>query len=113
MHNGLTIGYTLLILLLLDSNGASAESRKDESALTSKQVEQAVVMADKARKKAESVGGEWRDVRRLIGKARSAVWIDKLELAMNLAKKAQKQAELGYAQAMKQAEFKMPSYLKE
>ncbi len=113
MHKGNTIGYALLVLLLFGSSGLLAETEKNRPALKPMEVERAIMLADTARKKATAVGGEWRDVRRMIGMARSAVWKDKLEYAMNLAKNAQKQAELGYEQAVKQKDFKMPSYLKE
>ena len=113
MHKGLIIGYTWSILLLIGSNGLMAEIKTDTLLLTPTEVEQAIIMADVARKKAASVGGEWRDVRLMIGQARSALWIDDLELAHKLAIKAWEQAELGYAQAVNQTRYKMPSYLKE
>ncbi len=100
-----------MALPLLGSNGAWAETIINTPALTIIKVERAIILANLARKKAASVEGEWRDIRRLIIRARNAVADENLELAMDLAQRAQEQAELGYEQAVRQAELKMPAYL--
>lgn len=68
--------------------------------------------ADKARKKAKSVGGEWRDIGKFLKKAKAAVKKGKCGKAAKLAKKAHKQGDMGYAQAMKQKDTYMPGYFK-
>ncbi len=111
MHIGSISSYTLLVLLLFCSQGSLAEAKKTTPTLKAIEVERAIILADAARKKATSVEGEWRDVRKMILQARAAIWEEKLELAMKLAKKAQKLAELGYAQAIEQSELERPAYL--
>jgi len=53
-------------------------------------------------KKAASVGGEWRDSGKFIKKAEAAFKAGKKDEAMALAKKAKREGEMGYAQAMAQ-----------
>ncbi len=111
MHLRSKLSYALLSLLLFYSQGSLAEPKKNASTLNTMEVERAIILADAARKKAASVEGEWRGIRRMILKARAAIWKENLELAMELANNAQKLAELGYAQAVGQAELGMPAYL--
>ncbi len=69
--------------------------------------------AKAAQKKANSVGGEWRDVGLFIQNAEKAAKEGKLEEATKLATKAKIQSELGYEQAVAQkGKVKLPSYLK-
>jgi len=111
MHIRLAIVCILVALPLLISNGTRAETVKTTPALTIIKVERAIILANLARKKAAAVEGEWRDVRRLIIRARTALADENLELAMDLAQQAREQAELGYEQAVRQAELKIPAYL--
>lgn len=111
MYKRSIFGYTLLVLQLLSSHNSMAETERNTFSSKSIEAERAIILAEAARKKAASVEGEWRDVRKMISQARVAIWKDNLELAMELARKAQEQAELGYAQAVRQAEVSMPSYL--
>ena len=68
--------------------------------------------ADKSRKKAASVKSEWRDTNKFIKQARKDLAAGKYESAIKLAKKAQREGELGYQQAMNQKESFMPGYFK-
>ncbi|MCP3669428.1 MAG: SoxXA-binding protein [Gammaproteobacteria bacterium] len=113
MHIGSISDYTLLILLLLYSQASLAEAKKHTPTLKPIEVERAIIMADAARKEAASVEGEWRGIRKMLLRARAAIWEENLELAMELAIKAQKLAKLGYAQAVEQSELDMPEYLQE
>lgn len=62
----------------------------------------AIAAAKSAQKKAASAEGEWRDVGKFIKKAEKAAKEGKVEQALKLAKKAKRQSELGYLQAMEQ-----------
>lgn len=68
--------------------------------------------ADKARKKAAGVEGEWRDIGKMLKNAQAALKKGDHVAAMKLAAKAHKQGVLGYQQAMAQKELRMPSYLR-
>lgn len=72
----------------------------------------AIEMADKARKKAASVKGEWRDTGKFIKKAKAAAKKGDYAKALKLAKKAEAEGHLGYEQAVAQKELRLPSYLK-
>jgi len=58
--------------------------------------EKELARADAARKKAASVGGEWRDIKKIMKKAKKAGG----DKCVKLAKKARRQGEIGYAQAL-------------
>ena len=62
--------------------------------------EHATQDADAALKKAASVGGEWRDTRKVMKKAAKAAAAGEYDKATKLANKAKQQGEMGYAQAM-------------
>jgi len=72
----------------------------------------AMADAGVARKAAASVGGEWRDIGKLLKKAKAKSAAGDFSGAVKLANKAKQQAQIGMAQAKSQAEFKAPSYLK-
>ncbi len=68
--------------------------------------------AKAARKKANSVGGEWRDVGKFLKQAEQAAADGDLEKAKKLAHKIKTQCELGYEQAVAQkGKAGHPSYL--
>lgn len=67
--------------------------------------------AEAARKKAASVGMEWRDIGKFRKTAKKAAADGDYETAIKLAEKAKKQGELGYQQAMAQSEVRVPSVL--
>lgn len=65
-----------------------------------------------AQKKANEVGGEWRDIQKIIDEAKKAVAEDRKEDAMKLAQKSKMHSELGYRQAVSQQDkIQIPSYL--
>jgi len=68
--------------------------------------------AEAARAKAASVGGEWRDIGKILKKAKKAAADKKMDVAMKLAAKAKFQGEQGYKQAMAQKGKDLtPAYL--
>ena len=69
---------------------------------TAESAQQAIDAAEAARKKADAAGGEWRDTSKILDQAREALKAGDPAAAMAKAKKAEKQAELGYAQAESQ-----------
>lgn len=64
--------------------------------------EKAIAAAEAARKKAKSVGGEWRDIGKIIKKAKAALKAGDDKKAIKLANKARRQGEMGYTQALKE-----------
>jgi len=74
--------------------------------------EETIAAAESARKKAASVGGEWRDTGTMIKSAEAAMKTGEYAKALELATKAKHQGELGYAQAMAEADADFPSYMK-
>ncbi len=99
---------TLLLASALVSVSCAAKSPKQDTVSP----DQSIAAAEAARKKAASVGGEWRDTGKLIKKARAAAEKGENEKAVKLAKEARKQAELGYQQAMDQKNAGIPAYMK-
>ncbi len=73
--------------------------------------EQAIADADAARKKAAAVGGEWRDTAKMIKTAAGLAKSGRFEEAIELAEKARRQGELGYAQSMNEKDAGFPSYV--
>lgn len=72
----------------------------------------AVEKADASRKKAASVGGEWRDTGKMIKQANAAAKKGDYKRALKLANTAYRQGELGYQQAMDQKDAGFPSYMR-
>ncbi|MCW8983485.1 MAG: SoxXA-binding protein [Gammaproteobacteria bacterium] len=99
---------TALALVTLMS-GCAGEMAKPATAESAKA---AIASAEAARKKASSVGGEWRDTAKMIKAADAAAKKGDFEAAVKQANKAREQGEMGYTQAVSQKELKMPSYLK-
>ena len=62
----------------------------------------AIAAAKDAQKQANSVGGEWRDTRKMIKKAEKLLKEGKTEEAAKLAQEAEAQGMLGYMQATSQ-----------
>ena len=88
-----------------------ASAKKDDG-LCAASVGDMIANADKARKKAASVSGEWRDTKKMIKKAKGMMEKGECGKALKIAKKAKQQGELGYEQAVSQKELKMPAYFK-
>ncbi|MCG6861399.1 MAG: hypothetical protein LJE70_09030 [Chromatiaceae bacterium] len=101
------VSVSVLAVALLAGVPASAVWSADNA-----EVKKAIAAADTARKKAASVGGEWRDTGKLIDNAQKLAEEGKLDEALELANKAMRQGELGYEQAMSQKDATMPEYMK-
>lgn len=74
--------------------------------------EQAIAAAEAARQKAASVKGEWRDTAQFIKDAENLMNSGEYAQAITLAQQAQRQGELGYAQALRERGADFPSYVK-
>lgn len=81
--------------------------------LDSAAVANAIAEAEESRKKADSAGGEWRDVGEFIVSAKAALEKGDLAAAKQLAEKARFQSEMGYQQALDQKNADFPSYMKQ
>ena len=66
-----------------------------------------IVAAKAALKKADSVGGAWRDTAKMIKKAEKLLTDGDTEAAIKQAKKAKDQGMLGYDQAVTQSSGKL------
>lgn len=71
-------------------------------ALDKLDVEKSIAAAKDAQKQANSVGGEWRDTKKMIKKAEKLLAEGKLEEADALAREAEAQGMLGYMQSTSQ-----------
>ena len=113
MRNKMTLGILMLAGFLTFGAGSviAAEEQKAGDPRAA-EAAQAIADADAARKQAASVKGEWRDTGKIIKSAKKAADAGKYDEALKLAKKAQHQGEMGYEQAVSQAELRMPAYLK-
>jgi len=107
-----TIKVTSAALLLGFCLSSQAEQAAPAANPQAAKAENMIAEADKARKKAGSVKGEWRDTGKIIKQAKAALKAGDTVKAMKLAAKAHKQGVLGYQQAMSQKDLQMPSYLK-
>ena len=101
--------FGVLTLALAMTFGASSLVAAGASAA---EAEKVIAEAEAARKKAASVGGEWRDTGKMIKQAQAAVKAGEHDKAIKIATTAKRQGELGYEQAMSQKSLRMPSYLK-
>lgn len=89
------IAMTCAVLLsACAANGPAPEARQ----ISAEEAHAAVLAAETARAKAASVGYEWRDTGKFIGQARDLMKEGKHADAYKLAKKAEQQGLLGYAQ---------------
>jgi hypothetical protein len=89
----------------------AAEIAKEDAPSEKVKADEAIAAAEWARKKAASVGGEWRDTAEMIKDAEAAVKTGEFDKAIKLATKAKHQGELGYAQAMAEADADFPTYM--
>lgn len=82
------------------------------NATTTAEFEQSYATAEESRKLAASVGGEWRDVEKLLKSARAAAQAGELDKAMDLTQTALHQSQLGYRQALDQkTNYSVPAQL--
>ncbi|MBK5968829.1 MULTISPECIES: hypothetical protein [Thiorhodovibrio] len=77
-------------------------------AVAEREIKAATAAADKA----NSVGGEWRDTRKMIKKAETLAKAGEFEQAIKEAIAARRQGELGYEQAMREKGADMPDYMR-
>jgi hypothetical protein len=96
-----------LALAGLSAGGVQAGST-DQAA----EFQAAIEKADAARKKAASVGGEWRDTGKIIKQAQTAAKEGDYTTALKLANDAYRQGELGYQQATAEQNAGFPSYMR-
>jgi hypothetical protein len=75
------------------------------------QAESLIAAAEEARKKADSVGGEWRDTAKMSKNARTLAGAGELDEAIEVAAAAKFQAERGYEQAMAEKGAGFPEYM--
>jgi hypothetical protein len=73
--------------------------------------ESLIAAAEEARKRAASVGGEWRDTADMIKSARTLAGAGEFDKAIEAASAAKFQAERGYEQAMAEKDADFPSYM--
>lgn len=100
-----------IALLLGISLTAQAEQTAPANDAMIAKAQKLIDDAEQARKKADSVKGEWRDTGKILKQAQAALKNGDHVTAMKLAAQAHKQSVLGYQQAVSQQEFHMPSYL--
>jgi hypothetical protein len=96
-----------------ESTSMSAERHQeiaDTVAKVKKEVDGMIKLAEANQKKAKSVGGEWRDIGKLIKKAKKYQANGQCEKAIKTLQTAIVQGEMGYKQAMAQKDLKMPGY---
>jgi hypothetical protein len=79
---------------------------------SSADAEKAIAAAELARKRAASVGGEWRDTGKMIKQAKQAASSGDYAEAVRLADKARRQGDLGYEQALHEKNAGFPPYMK-
>lgn len=82
------------------SSSASSASSAGGGAITKDSAAAAITSAETALKKADAVGGSWRDTDKLIKEAKTALEKGELDNATKLAKTAEEEAKLGEQQAM-------------
>lgn len=76
------------------------------------QAESLIAAAEEARKKAASVGGEWRDTAKMIKNAQTLAGAGEFDEAIKAAAAAKFQAERGYEQAMDEKDAGFPDYMR-
>jgi uncharacterized protein (UPF0332 family) len=75
--------------------------------------ESLIAAAEAARQKAADVGGEWRDVGKMIKSAKTLMGAGEFDKAIEAASAAKFQAEKGYEQALAEKDADMPDYMRE
>ena len=79
---------------------ASTQQEESPDAMKASPCQSELAAANAAKKKAASVGGEWRDIGKILKKAKKALKAGNAGKCVKLANKARRQGELGYAQAL-------------
>ena len=113
-----------LFFMLLINYGCNSNSYKEETVSINQselqkniqkvkeEVNALIAKAEVARKKAASVGGEWRDTAKLIKQAKKYQKEGRCEKAIKVIKQAIMEAEMGYQQATQQKDSYLPGYFK-
>ncbi len=96
---GLALG-ALLLAGCAGNQTASTEPQGPDPRMVA--FEETLKAVEAERKKAASVGGEWRDIGKLIKKAKAAAAKGDFDKANKLLEEARFQARMGYQQAMEQ-----------
>lgn len=92
-----------LSALVLSVAVGCASTQQEEAAPAAKKdnaCQAELAAANAAKKKAASVGGEWRDIGKILKKAKAALKAGDAGKCVKLANKARRQGELGYIQAL-------------
>ncbi|GMR07981.1 MAG: hypothetical protein BMS9Abin26_0986 [Gammaproteobacteria bacterium] len=89
-----------VVVLAVSFISGCASTPKDGAGTMEDQAKAAIAAASAAISKAASVGGEWRNSKKILGKAKKALKKGDFKKAIKIANKAKRQGELGYAQAM-------------
>lgn len=89
---------TLLLSALLAAGCAATAPQGDQAAATPEAFEQLLQEATAALDKADAVGFEWRDSRKILNQAKEAAARGDFEQAVELARAAARQGEAAYAQ---------------
>jgi hypothetical protein len=92
----------VLLLTVMVATGCATAGSKMASSSKQVEFEKALSQAKANQKRANSVGGEWRDTDKLIKKAEVEAKVGDLDKAIEFAKQAAFQGERGYHQAMEQ-----------
>lgn len=94
--------YTIKTLLFAAILTLASASYLGPATAAGMDAEKAIAAAKDARKQAASVGGEWRDIGKMIKKAEKLLKEGKTEEAAKMAEAAEAQGMLGYIQATSQ-----------
>jgi len=96
----------VVVLTAMLIAGCSTADKKAEPSAEQTAAQEAIAAAKASLKKAASVGGEWRDSKKVLKKAQAAYDKGDYAKAIKLANQAKRQGELGYKQAQEeQARF--------
>ena len=104
--------FSVLLLVALYGCAGSSVVAEDTKPATAADAQMMIEQAEKSRKRAASVEGEWRDTGKIIKQAQAALKKGEYDEAMKLAKKAKMQGEMGYQQAVSQKDVRVPAYVK-
>jgi hypothetical protein len=91
----------------LSVQSGDVPAEQDKAAMA----ESLIAAAEEARKKADSVGGEWRDTASMIKNARTLAGAGEYDKAIEAASAAKFQAERGYEQAIAEKDAGFPDYM--
>ena len=105
LKRGFKNGLIVSLLAMLPLGAAWSQTPDRSQALAG------IEAAEAARRRADSVGGEWRDTAAMIEKARTLAEAGRYGAAVELANDAKRQGELGYDQALGEQHADFPAYV--